>query len=129
MIVFAMGYGFFAGGFSAVWSGMMKEVRKTDKKAGMGQLMGVFAAGRGIGAVMSGPVSEVLLGVWEGRTGKGGFAGRYGVLIIFTGVSAFCGVVALGVGRKKGLGDDDEMDGERNAEGGDIVLEGLEGRG
>ncbi|KUJ12299.1 MFS general substrate transporter [Mollisia scopiformis] len=106
LVLFVVTYGFFAGGFSAVWTGMMNEVRRSgDKSAGMGQLMGVFAAGRGIGAVVSGPVSEVLLSAMKGKgiggARLGGFGGEYGVLILFTGVSAFCGVVALGVKRQR----------------------------
>lgn len=101
---------------------MYKQVRRNDARAGMGQLMGVFAAGRGIGAVCSGPVSEVLVGIMGGKGlggGEGyGYKGKFGVLVIFTGVSAFCGVVALGVKRKKSgvVEIDDRVDG---GEGGD----------
>ncbi|KAE8453211.1 hypothetical protein EG329_011278 [Mollisiaceae sp. DMI_Dod_QoI] len=99
---FVTAYGFFAGGYSAIWTGMMNEVRRDGERgrnAGMGQLMGVFAAGRGVGAVLSGPVSEVLLSLRKDEKLKGGgwgYGTEYGVLIVFTGVSAFCGVFALG---------------------------------
>jgi hypothetical protein len=121
LVGFVIMYGFFAGGFSALWTGMYKEVRKTgDAKAGMGQLMGIFAAGRGIGAVCSGPVSEVLLGVMKGKGfggGEGyGYGGKFGVLIVFTGVSTFCGVVALGVKTKKSVGRDRVDGGDLNAD-------------
>lgn len=96
----------------------MKEVRRSgDQRAGMGQLMGVFAAGRGIGAVLSGPISEVLLRAVNGRglgglDGEGfGYGSRFGALIVFTGVSALCGVVALGVKRTKS-DDDNRVDGD-----------------
>jgi MFS family permease len=108
LVLFAASYGFFAGGFSAVWAGMMKEVKRENPEAGMGSLMGVFAAGRGVGAVVSGPVSEALVERWRGRVGGGGGGGfgygygtEYGALIVFTGVSAFLGVVCFGVTRKK----------------------------
>lgn len=90
LVVFAATYGFFAGGFSAIWAGMMKEVQRVSREAKMGTLMGVFAAGRGFGAVLSGPVSEVLLrkenwaGGGEGRAGCG-YQTKYGLLIVFTG--------------------------------------------
>jgi hypothetical protein len=58
--------GFSRGGVSAVCAGMIKEVKREHPEAGMGSLMGVFAAGRGLGAVVSGPVSEVEV---EGRDG------------------------------------------------------------
>lgn len=81
LIVFAATYGVFAGGFSAIWSGMMREVQRDmleeetrerreaagPRKTGMALLMGAFAAGRGVGSVLCGPVSEVLL-----RWGRGG---------------------------------------------------------
>lgn len=93
LVVFAMVYGAFAGGYSALWAGMMKEVQKVRgcEKVGMGVLMGVFAAGRGIGAVVSGPLSEVLLKRSVG--GVAGFKSGYGALIVFTGASAFAGGV------------------------------------
>lgn len=102
---------------------MDKEVKKSgDQRAGMGQLMGVFAAGRGIGAVCSGPISEVLVKLGGFGGGKGvlkggyGYGGKFGVVIVFTGVSALCGVVALGVKRGKKNG------GERG-DGGDVNMD------
>ena len=47
LMVFAAVYGVFAGGFSAIWTGMYKEVREKNPEAGMGMLMGLFSAGRG----------------------------------------------------------------------------------
>lgn len=99
MVIFAMVYGVFAGGYSALWAGMMKEVQKVKgcEGLGMGVLMGVFAAGRGIGAVTSGPVSEVLLG-WK-LGDNAGFGGEYGAVIVFTGISALAGGVGWCVHR------------------------------
>jgi MFS family permease len=102
LVLFAMIYGFFAGGFSAVWAGMLKEVQREHPEAMMGTLMGVFAAGRGVGAVVSGPVSEALVGRWRLRdSGRFGYGTEYGGLIVFTGVSALLGVVCFGVRRSK----------------------------
>ncbi|KAL2069592.1 hypothetical protein VTL71DRAFT_14271 [Oculimacula yallundae] len=100
LIVFAMCYGAFAGGYSALWAGMMKEVQRVKgcEDVGMGVLMGVFAAGRGIGAVSSGPLSEVLLNIPIG--GVAGFKSGYGALIVFTGASAFAGGIGWAVTRK-----------------------------
>ncbi|KAF8846830.1 MFS general substrate transporter, partial [Acephala macrosclerotiorum] len=100
LVPFAVAYGVFAGGFSAIWTGMMKEVQRSQKQLkgegeepSMGTLMGVFAAGRGIGAVLSGPVSEVLL-KHGGLGRKFGFGTKYGIVIVFTGVSsALCGLM------------------------------------
>ncbi len=76
---------------------------KQDTSARMGTLMGVFAAGRGIGAVASGPLSEVLLKgvtrVASPTSTEFGYGTQYGVLIVFTGVSALAGIVAFGARR------------------------------
>jgi MFS family permease len=107
LVLFAVAYGFFAGGFSAIWAGMMKEVQRVSREARMGTLMGLFAAGRGVGAVLSGPVSEVLMrkdhlggGGEDGRGARFGYGTRYGVLIVFTGVSAGFGLLCFGAKRR-----------------------------
>jgi MFS family permease len=101
LVVFSITYGIFAGGFSAIWTGMMKEVQKDNTEAKLGTLMGLFSAGRGIGAVLSGPLSGLLLGSFlEGKLKFGYGAGDYGALILFTGVSAFLGMVSVGAKRK-----------------------------
>jgi MFS family permease len=108
LILFAATYGFFAGSFSTIWSGMMKEVQRVSRDAKMGTLMGLFAAGRGIGAVLSGPVSEVLLrkdnlNGNDGEAARFGYQTRYGVLIVFTGVSALFGLLCFGAKRMGGV--------------------------
>lgn len=109
LIIFAASYGLFAGGFSAIWSGMTKEVQAVDSKAKMCILMGLFAAGRGVGAVVSGPVSEVLLRedhLVHGDGGRSfGYGTKYGVLIVFTGASALLGLLCFGVKRRGGTWD------------------------
>jgi MFS family permease len=101
LVVFSITYGIFAGGFSAIWTGMMKEVQKDNTEAKLGTLMGLFSAGRGIGAVLSGPLSGLLLGSFlEGKLKFGYGAGDYGALILFTGISAFLGMISVGAKRK-----------------------------
>lgn len=103
LIVFAIIYGVFAGGWSAIWTGMMKEVQMKEKGAGFGVLMGLWSAGRGIGAIASGPISEKLLKAGWSYRGMGGFGTEYGVLVVFTGISALgggVGVFSRWIGRK-----------------------------
>lgn len=79
----------------------MREVQRGSPEAGMGTLMGLFSAGRGVGAILSGPLSEALLSGWTWMERDiGAFGSRYGGLVIFTGISALCGVLCLGVKRK-----------------------------
>lgn len=104
LVVFAAVYGVFAGGYSAIWMGMVREVQRESRGAKTTTLMGLFSAGRGVGAVLSGPVSEVLLGFGgfgtEGDGARGkvmiSYETQYGALIVFTGVSAFRGLVCFG---------------------------------
>ncbi|KAF7890736.1 uncharacterized protein EAF01_010545 [Botrytis porri] len=96
LIVFAIIYGIFAGGWSAIWAGMITEVQGADNSAGFGVLMGLFSAGRGVGSVACGPVTEWLV-QHRGFGGVGGGYGtKYGAVIVFTGVSAACGLIGVG---------------------------------
>lgn len=57
-------------------------------------VLATLGVGRGIGNLVSGPVSEAL--VKGGRMGGyAGYGGTYGPLVVFTGVSAFCGGVGV----------------------------------
>lgn len=96
LIIFTIIYGIFAGGWSAIWAGMIREVQRADNNAGFGVLMGLFSAGRGVGSVVCGPVTEWL--VQHGGFGgvRGGYGTEYGAVIVFTGVSAACGLIGVG---------------------------------
>lgn len=87
--LFALCYGLFAGGFVATWARCATEIQKEQPRAEVAVLICVFAAGKGVGAMISGPLSENLrkLDRWGGGLG-GAYATSYGVLIIFAGVSA-----------------------------------------
>ncbi|KAF7925009.1 uncharacterized protein EAE98_007097 [Botrytis deweyae] len=95
LIIFTIIYGTFAGGWSAIWAGMIREVQRADSSAGFGVLMGLFSAGRGVGSVACGPVTEWL--VQYGGLGSlgGGYGTDYGAVIVFTGVSAACGLIGV----------------------------------
>ncbi|TGO36680.1 hypothetical protein BHYA_0117g00030 [Botrytis hyacinthi] len=95
LIIFTIIYGTFAGGWSAIWAGMIREVQRADNSAGFGVLMGLFSAGRGVGSVACGPVTEWL--VQHGGFGSlgGGYGTEYGAVIVFTGVSAACGLIGV----------------------------------
>ncbi|KAK0116216.1 hypothetical protein ONS95_013243 [Cadophora gregata] len=102
LIVFAIVYGFFAGGFVSTNAGVMKLVKGEDPTVDMGLLIGIISAARGVGAVAAGPLSEALLKgeSWKGRVGLG-YGSGYGELIVFTGVTAWFGGVGF-LGRRLG---------------------------
>lgn len=95
LYLFAITYGLTAGGWCSIWTGMIRDIqKKTGGKADAGLVFATLSFGRGIGNMVSGPMSVLLIG---GNTGmlwkesRAGFEGGYSPLIIFTGVSAFLG--------------------------------------
>lgn len=102
LCIFSLAYGFFAGGFSSTYTGIIQEVKKIDQRAEAGMVFGLLFAGRGVGSVMSGPLSEKLLSgkPWFGDA-IAGYGSGYGGLIVFTGVSALLSGVSW-VGRRAG---------------------------
>jgi MFS family permease len=98
LYVFCVVYGLFAGSFTSAWPGIMKEVAKKgedgegSRAVDTSMVFAFLAAGRGVGNVASGPLSEVLVrGLpWQG-TAAGGYGSGFGTLIVFTGVTALLG--------------------------------------
>lgn len=89
IFVFAILYGVFAGGFSSTWAGCSNPLRKLYPGTDTGMVIAVFSAGKGIGSVISGPLSATLLSAnaWKSDAAFA-FASGYGSLIVFTGVTA-----------------------------------------
>lgn len=98
-------YGLFAGSYTSTWPGMMRMVttaspeRGEEGGPGAGgrtfdpiMVCGFLAMGRGIGNVVSGPLSEALIASmpWKGEA-LAGFGSGYGPLIAFTGTTAVVG--------------------------------------
>jgi MFS family permease len=102
LCMFSILYGFFAGGFVSSFGGVVKVVKQMDERADVGTLLGLLSAGRGIGAVVSGPMSEALIKgkSWQGQAGLA-YGSEYGSLIVFTGITATVGGVSF-VGKRLG---------------------------
>lgn len=94
LYAFSIAFGIFAGGYTASWTGCAIEVQKDSPDAAITVIMGTMAAGRGLGCVLSGPLSEYLLslGTFEA---VGAYGTRYGSLILFTGFTALLGRFGL----------------------------------
>ena len=92
LCIFSLLYGLTAGGFSANYTGIVQGIKDRNNAVDSGLVIGFLAAGRGIGAVVSGPLSEALLHeqTWKGEA-KLGYGTGYGLLIVFTGVTAAAG--------------------------------------
>ena len=91
LYIFALCYGTFAGGYAATWTGCLGEVQRDSRDAEAGVLLGMMAATRGIGAIASGPVSEQLLKFRLGQALTGAYGTKYGVVVLFTGITAVLG--------------------------------------
>lgn len=86
LTLFSLTYGFFGGGFSSTWSGILTELKQANPGLETGFVFGLLAGGRGIGNVISGPVSSLLM---QNKVGDAGaFSTSYGALILFTGLTA-----------------------------------------
>ena len=90
LCAFSIVYGFFAGAFSTSYGAIMREVKATEPRTDSGIVFGMLCAGRGIGNIVSGPLSEALLangGAWKGAAGLG-YGTSFGGLIVFVGATA-----------------------------------------
>jgi MFS family permease len=92
--VYCVVYGAFAGCWAAVWPAVMRETSQRGESRGFGYVdpmmtYGLLCVGRGIGSLIAGPLSEVLLrGMPLQGQAFASYGSGYGVLIIFTGVAA-----------------------------------------
>ncbi|KAL4732434.1 hypothetical protein ACLX1H_001450 [Fusarium chlamydosporum] len=96
MVVFVILYGFFAGGFSATWSGALQEVKGDNELIDTSLVFGMLLGGRGLGFVVAGPLSGALISVGSSLAAGDslGYATKYGPMIICTGVTAVLGAWA-----------------------------------
>ena len=96
LIAFAFIFGCFAGGFIVLWARMGTLFGERDAA----MVYGTMCAGRGVGGILSGPVSQALLQVGTPAALHGFRAGQYGSLVVFVGIcmasSAIMGVLAIG---------------------------------
>ncbi|TKA23234.1 hypothetical protein B0A50_07627 [Salinomyces thailandicus] len=93
LYIFALMYGLTAGAYSSSWTGMIKRVQKTSDTADYNIVFGFLAAGRGIGSIISGPLSGALVAASAALQahGRSAYGSEYGPLIIFAGCTAFVG--------------------------------------
>ncbi|KAM0348715.1 hypothetical protein ACHAPU_004154 [Fusarium lateritium] len=108
MVVFVILYGFFAGGFSATWSAALQEVKGNNELIDTSLVFGMLLGGRGLGFVVAGPLSGVLISAGNSLAAGDslGYATEYGPMILCTGVTAVLGAwapickIAKTVGKK-----------------------------
>lgn len=81
---------------------MITAVQKFDPSADTGLVFSMYAAGRGIGNLASGPLNQALVAsqLWRGH-GWLGYGTGYGALMVFVGVTALASGASW-VGRRIG---------------------------
>lgn len=104
LITFSLLYGFFGGGYVVLWAKMGMEV--SDEPTGALVTFGIFAFLKGVGNVITGPISAALVGrevVVRGADGYG--LGRYRWIVSYSGTCmAVCaGTMVLLVLRRRVL--------------------------
>ena len=106
LVMFSLTFGFFAGGYSATWGGVINEMEREaaqrNEAIDTGMLYGLLNGARGIGYVSGGLAGVPLLKAGSANSvGSFGYGSSYGPLIIFTGLSTvFGGVGVLWKGKK-----------------------------
>jgi len=90
LVLFSITFGFFAGGYSATWGGVINELEREAIDSGM--VYGLLNGVRGIGYVSGGLAGVPLLRA-GGTSSVGGFGygTAYGPLIVFAGLSSVFG--------------------------------------
>jgi MFS family permease len=91
LAVFAILYGFFGAGYTAMWARMVTAV--SEKPSASQPMFGLFCAGKGVGNILTGPISAGLLKLSSEATGYG--HGLYQAVVIFTGVCLVCSAASL----------------------------------
>lgn len=89
-------YGFFAGAFSSTWSIVAREVQLDEPSSDLSMVFAFLEAGRGVGNILSGPLSTALVKgyPWQGAVG-GAYGSGYGILIVFTGFTTLLGGMSV----------------------------------
>ncbi|KAE8141420.1 major facilitator superfamily domain-containing protein [Aspergillus pseudotamarii] len=96
LYLFSIVYGCTGGSFSSSWAATSSEVAKSHPSADVSMVFAFMETGRGIGNVISGPLSEALLKtrLWEGQA-WGAYGTEYGILVVLTGVTGLLGGVSV----------------------------------
>ena len=96
LIAFSIGYGFFAGGYSATWGGWIKEFEleasEKNEAINTGMVYGLMNGARGVGYVVGGLAGVELLkaGAIQ-RSQQWAYGTKFGALIVFTGICSIIG--------------------------------------
>jgi MFS family permease len=90
LYIFSILFGLFGVGYPGHWTGCASDMRSSSPNLNTGLVISLLCAGKGVGSVAAGPISEKLLSMerWHARPAYGS---AYGSMIVFTGVCVFLG--------------------------------------
>lgn len=91
LAVYAIIYGFFGAGYTAMWARMVTTV--SDEPSASQAMFGLYCAGKGVGNILAGPLSGALLNLSNHSIGYG--HGKYQAIVIFTGVCLIMSTASL----------------------------------
>jgi MFS family permease len=101
LFVFSLLYGLTAAAYSTSWGGVIRELQRKHENTDANVVFGLLAMGRGVGSIISGPLSETLVDESKSLHGAAisAYGSEYGSIIIFSGCTAFAGGLAWFVRR------------------------------
>ena len=93
LVVFALIYGFFGAGYTAMWARMVTAI--SEEPSASQAMFGLFCCGKGVGNVLAGPISAGLLRL-SSDTSTGGYGhGTYKAVVVFTALSLLLSTASL----------------------------------
>lgn len=97
LYLFAILWGIASGGFNATWPACAAVIRRNEPggRVDTGIVVGLLAAGKGIGEVASGPLSAKVLEIGWSSHARFAYGTSYGGLIVFCCLSSVLGGVAV----------------------------------
>lgn len=99
LVLFALIYGFFGSGYTAMWARMSSAVSRDPTTTPM--IFSLFCFGKGIGNVLAGPISGSLV---SGASSSGAYGLlRYTGVVVFTGTSMLLSTCAIALWYTKPL--------------------------
>ncbi|KAI5305588.1 hypothetical protein KEM56_003961 [Ascosphaera pollenicola] len=104
LCLFACVYGISAGGYSASYAGIIRDILETKPQLDGDLMWGVMAAGRGIGSIACGPLSDHLLSLdaWKNPNAFT-YGTGYGPLLVWVTITAAIGSMSCITRRIKWL--------------------------
>ncbi|RVX68461.1 hypothetical protein B0A52_07461 [Exophiala mesophila] len=91
LVAFALLYGFFGAGYTAMWARMVTTV--SSEPSSYPAMFSLFCFGKGVGNVLVGPIGSLLLR--PARNDNGYAHGTYKLVVVFTGVCLLSGALIL----------------------------------